>query len=82
MTNKFCELCNAPIGEKYRFCLKCSMKLKEQPAIPEIKDETVNHLQKINNNLYAIRTILEYNLLKDWKKKLIWDKISKKFDVQ
>ncbi len=52
---------------------------KPAPEAPKVdekpkgaKDPVVNQLQKINNNLYAIRTVGEYQLTEKGKR-LVWD---------
>lgn len=79
-----CEVCNSDIDSKYKFCLKCAQEMKKtNQEVGAMKDgssdEIVKALGAVNNNLYAIRTILEHKLLKENNATLSWDKEEKRF---
>jgi len=64
-----CQECGIGISDEYSFCTKCN----------SIKDYRM--LGKLNNNLYALRTILEFNLQQEHKAILKWDLQEKKFVI-
>ena len=69
-----CERCGKTVssnaqGVPYKFCIKCNSELqKEKSARVEINpikggsDNLLDALNKINTNLYAIRTLMEFKL--------------------
>lgn len=82
-----CE-CGAVIDDKYIYCIDCVKK--KQQANKEVgalksdvpADEVVKALGAINNNLYALRTIQEEILKKQFKLSLRWDSGEKKFLIE
>ena len=76
--------CGADIDDKYKMCLKCAQEMKKtNQEVGAVKDadneEVIKALGAVNNNLYAIRTILEFQLLKEHNTTIYWDKEEKKF---
>jgi len=69
--------CGKEIDEKYEMCLDCLNKIKQANASQEI----IRELGKLNNNLYAQRTIQEYELFMNHNKFLKWDKEDKRFKI-
>lgn len=77
------------IEDKYLFCMDCAKKEKEKrekektesfKGIPDLIKENrentgliISNLEKLNNNLYALRKISEY-FLSEENKALVWDK--------
>jgi len=72
-----CE-CGATIDDNYKMCFECSKKLKQSNNGSK---EIVDELGKLNNNLYAIRTIGEAFLKDVANKTLDWNKETKRFDI-
>ena len=72
-----CEDCGADIGDQYVVCVPCLNKRKQAS---NGTNQVVDELGKLNNNLYAIRTILE-DFLKEKGKSLDWNKEEKRFDI-
>jgi hypothetical protein len=84
LTMKKCTTpgCNNQIDEKYLFCLEC---VKKRPQKKETSNEELDILSGINNNLYAIRTILEYELTylnSESGVQLKWNKQTKRFEIK
>ena len=81
------EGCNNQIDDQYRFCIACVQKMKKDNAetgavnTSNNNQEIIKSIGAVNNNLYAIRTILEAILEKD-KRKLVWDKENSKFVIE
>ena len=74
---KKCD-CGKLIDDKYEMCLDCLKKIKESNASQDI----IKELGKINNNLYAIRTIQDYLLFMKHGKHLEWSKEEKRFLIR
>lgn len=73
-----CEDCGATIDDNYKVCFNCSKKRKAQNnGTKDIVDE----LGKLNNNLYALRTMQEFMLKKMYDVTLDWNKETKRFDI-
>lgn len=82
---KKCEDCEAQIDDKYVVCVSCLKKRNAENANVEkgkTNADLITALGQINNNLYALRTLAEYELGKKYKKKLAWDKDSKSFLIK
>lgn len=82
-----CEVCKTEIDSKYKFCLKCAQEMKKtNQEVGAVKDvssaEIVKALGAVNNNLYALRTMQEAILEKDYKLKLRWDKEEARFLIE
>lgn len=76
INTKKCKDCGVTIDQKYEFCSDCFKKnSSEQNA------GVINTLQQLNNNLYAIRTILEEIISKQYNEKLVWEKQKKRFEI-
>ena len=73
-----CEDCGATIDDNYKVCFDCSKKRKQEVSG---NSEVVRELGKLNNNLYALRTIQEAFLEAKLKKKLAWNVVDKRFDI-
>lgn len=88
---KKCPDCENEIEEKYARCLSCNEKKKKesstnckncQISIPAENTLCIPcGLSQINNNLYALRTILEFALKDLMGAKLVWNKEKKLFEV-
>lgn len=81
------EGCETLIDEKYKFCFPCVNKMKQtNQEVGAVKDgsndDVVKAIGAMNNNLYAIRTILEAQLEKEHKLFLRWDKEESKFLIE
>lgn len=82
------EGCETLVDEKYKFCFPCVTKMKQtNQEVGAIKsdvpsDEVVKALGAINNNLYALRTMQEAILEKEYKLSLRWDSGEKKFLIE
>jgi Txe/YoeB family toxin of Txe-Axe toxin-antitoxin module len=79
------EGCETQIEDKYKFCMPCVSKMKQanQEVVAEANsDEVVKAIGALNNNAYAIRTILEAMLEKQHKLVLRWDKKEVKFVIE
>ena len=74
-----CEDCDAQIDDNYKVCFPCSNKRKQSN---NGMNEVVRELGKLNNNLYALRTMQEYTLNANFKVNLKWDKENKKFVIE
>jgi len=74
-----CEDCDAQIDDNYKVCFPCSNKRKQSN---NGTNEVVRELGKLNNNLYALRTMQEYTLNANFKVNLKWDKENKKFVIE
>jgi hypothetical protein len=80
-------MCKAEIDDKYKFCMTCVQKMKKDNAEAGAvnstsNDELIKSIGAVNNNLYAIRTILETMLEKEHKLFLVWDKKEAKFLIE
>jgi len=76
-----CEDCNGDIDDKYIVCVSCLKK--RNAGNSQVKDnEIVRAIQQNNNNLYAIRTILECFLKEKENKFLVWNKKEKRFEIK
>jgi len=69
--------CGKEIDEKYEMCVDCLKKVKQANASQEI----IRELGKLNNNLYALRTIQDYELFMKYGKTIFWDKEDKRFKI-
>ena len=75
---KKCKTCDNLIDDKYIVCMDCLSANKESSS----KDsDVVRAIQQTNNNLYALRTILE-EFLSEKGKLLVWNKEKKCFDIK
>lgn len=80
-----CELCGAEISDQYKFCIACVKQMKKDNADAGAVNQNadlVKSIGAVNNNLYAIRTILETMLEKDHKLFLVWDKENARFVIE
>lgn len=68
----FCQNCGKSALEGYKYCKPCNDEYKKKNQTNE--GQTVDAIQKLNNNLYAIRTVLEEILWNDHGGKLVWHK--------
>jgi hypothetical protein len=80
-------MCGVEVDDKYKFCMKCVQQMKKDNAEAGAvnstsNDETIKSIGAVNNNLYAIRTILETMLEKEHKLFLVWDKKEAKFLIE
>lgn len=75
---KQCEDCGKPIEDRYKLCQECNLKRRQEYSKEENKD-TLKSLSAINNNLYAIRRLLEKQVEKQYNERLEWDKNKKDF---
>ncbi|HUS51408.1 MAG TPA: hypothetical protein VMZ91_14660 [Candidatus Paceibacterota bacterium] len=76
---KKCEDCETEIDDKYIVCVSCLKK--RNAGNSKAKDgDFVRAIQQNNNNLYAIRTILE-KFLEEKGHLLVWNKKDKCFDI-
>lgn len=73
-----CEDCGTDIEDTYKVCFECSKKRKAQSNGSK---DIVDELGKLNNNLYAIRTMCEHFLKEIAGKTLDWNKETKRFDI-
>jgi len=73
-----CEDCDAQIDDNYKVCFPCSNKRKQSN---NGTNEVVRELGKLNNNLYALRTMQEFMLKEKFGHVLIWNKEEKRFDI-
>lgn len=64
---KNCPGCGSKIEDRYDLCSNCYRKKQD-----EKDSEIPNLLSNINNNLYAIRTILDEMAYQTSKKRLMW----------
>lgn len=79
-----CGNCGVEIDDKYKFCFACVQKMKaDNQAVGAVNtpasDDLVKAIGAVNNNLYAIRTLLEFDLKKKYRMRLVWE--NKKFEV-
>ena len=82
-----CEMCGAEVDDKYKFCMKCVQQMKKDNAELGATNTGSNadvgkSLGALNNNLYAIRTLLETQLETEHNLLLVWDKENAKFVIQ
>lgn len=73
-----CEDCGTEIADNYVVCVPCLKKRKQEN---NGTNEIVRELGKLNNNLYAIRTIAEHFLQEMCEKTLDWNKEEKRFEI-
>jgi len=73
-----CEDCGADIDDNYKVCFPCSNKRKQSN---NGTSDVVGELGKLNNNLYALRTMQEFILKETFKHELAWNKKEKRFDI-
>ena len=69
-----CERCGTVVssnaqGVPYKFCMKCNSELQKEKStrveVSPVKggsDNLLDALNKINTNVYAVRTLLEFGL--------------------
>lgn len=67
-----CKKCGKTIDDKYNYCIECSQENKKSSDA-----EILTALGRINNNLFCIIRLLEYQL----EKKAVWNKEKKDFDI-
>jgi hypothetical protein len=82
-----CEMCGKEIDDKYKFCMGCVQQMKKDNAEVGATSsgsnaDVVKSLGALNNNLYAIRTLLETQLEIQYGFLLVWDKETAKFVIQ
>lgn len=82
-----CELCGKEVDDKYKFCMACVQQMKKDNAEVGATStgsnaDVVRSLGALNNNLYAIRTLLETQLETEHNLLLVWDKENAKFVIQ
>lgn len=71
----YCQKCGKPATEGYKYCAPCNDEYKKEQAKANGQNAgVVDAIQKLNNNLYAIRTVLEEILWNDHGGKLVWQK--------
>lgn len=70
---KQCATCDNLIDERYSVCSDCHQKSK----VKQFKSEV--SLSHLNNNLYAIRKLLELQVKEKYELILEWDKNKKDF---
>lgn len=73
-----CEDCGTEINDQYKVCFECSKKRKAQNNGSK---DIVSELGKLNNNLYALRTMGEHFLAELCDKQLDWNREEKRFDI-
>jgi len=79
-----CEDCGTEIDDKYIVCVSCLKKrnaANKKVAAEKGSDQVVSELGKLNNNLYALRTMLEFAIEETFEKKLVWSKKEKRFEI-
>lgn len=80
------EPCKAQVEEKYKFCMACAQRMKKtNEAVGAVKGtpgDIAEILSKINSNLYALRTIKEYELEELYAAKLTTNKETKRFEIE
>lgn len=73
-----CPECGNKKDERYQVCAACHKKRMQA----EPKSNGPSELSKLNNNLYAIRRLLNYQVQMKYGKTLAWNGQKKDFEFR